>query len=112
MNFFFYQLRARTTIAISRDFQEDKMWLNGRFLVKFTLIYHVLCSDYAEFVLRDIGDITITHIRTSCKKCLSVSGRVQKMHINDVAMKKYVTTNKSIVKYFRILSSFTSAILA
>jgi hypothetical protein len=27
-------------------------------------------------------------------------------------MKKYVTTNKSIVKYFRILSSFTSAILA
>jgi hypothetical protein len=35
-----------------------------------------------------------------------------KMHINIVTMKKYVTTNKSIVKYFRVLSSFTTAILA
>ena len=75
-------------------------------------IYHILGSDYAEFVQRDIGDVTITHISTPCKKCISISARVQKMHINDVTMKKYVTTNKSTVKYFRILSFFTTAILA
>jgi hypothetical protein len=43
---------------------------------------------------------------------LPISARVQNMHINDVTMKKYVTTNKFTVKYFRILSSFITAILA
>jgi hypothetical protein len=68
----------------------------------------MLGSNYAEFAWRDIGDVTIAHISTPCKKCISISARVQKMHISDVTMKKYVTTNK----YFRILSSFTTAILA
>jgi hypothetical protein len=43
---------------------------------------------------------------------LPISARVQKMHINDITMKKYVKTNKSIVKYFKILSSSTTAILS
>ena len=76
------------------------------------IIYHILGSDYAEFAQRDIDDVTITNISTPCKKCISISARVQKMHINDVTMKKYVTTNKSTVKYFRILSYFTTTILA
>jgi hypothetical protein len=68
----------------------------------FIRIYHILGSDYAEFARRDIGDVTITHISTPCKKCISISPRVQKMHISDVTMEKYVTTNKSVVKYLRI----------
>ena len=75
-------------------------------------IDHILGSDYAESARSDIGDVTITHISTPCKKCISISARVQKMHINDVTMKKYVTTNKFVVKYFRIWSSFITAIVA
>jgi hypothetical protein len=33
----------------------------------------------------------------ACRKCISISACMQEMHINDVTMKKYVTTNKSIV---------------
>ena len=72
----------------------------------YIIIYHILSSDYAEYAQRDIDDVTITHIRTPCKNCISISVRVQKMHINDVTMKMYVTTNK----YFRILSSFVTVI--
>jgi hypothetical protein len=45
-------------------------------------------SDYTEFARRDIGDVTITHISTPCNKCISISARMQKMHINDVTLKK------------------------
>jgi hypothetical protein len=76
------------------------------------VIYHILGSEYAEFAHRDIGDVTITHISTVCKTCISISARVQKMHINDLAIKTNVTKNKSTVNYFRILSSFTTANLA
>jgi hypothetical protein len=69
--------------------------------------YHILGSDYAEFARRDIGDVTITHIRTPCKKSISISARVQKMHINDVTMKKYVTKIKSVVKYFIYYGNFS-----
>ena len=76
------------------------------------MVYHILGSDYEEFTRRDIDDVTITHISMPCKKSISISAHKQKIHINDVTMKKYVTTNKYVVKYFRILSSFTTAILA
>jgi hypothetical protein len=36
-------------------------------------ISHILGSDYAEFARRDIGDVTITHISTPCKKCIFMS---------------------------------------
>jgi hypothetical protein len=67
-------------------------------------LYHILDSDYAEFARRDIGDVTITHISTPCKKCLSISARVQKMHINDVTMKKYVTIDNQVCS--QILQNF------
>jgi hypothetical protein len=75
-------------------------------------IIYLRGSDYAEFARCDIGDVTITYISMPCKKCISISMRVQKMHINDVTKKKSVTTNKSVVKYFRILSLFIITILA
>jgi hypothetical protein len=52
----------------------------------FLKVYHILGSDYAEFARRDMGDVTITHICTPCKKA-----RVKKMHINDVKMKMDTT---------------------
>jgi hypothetical protein len=42
-------------------------------------IYHILGSDYAEFVLCDMGDVTITHISMQCKKCISISAPMQKV---------------------------------
>jgi hypothetical protein len=44
--------------------------------------YHILGSVYAGFARRDIDDVIITHISTPCKKCISISARVHKMHIN------------------------------
>jgi hypothetical protein len=81
-------------------------------IIIIIIIYHILGCDYAEFARRDIGDVKITHISTPCKKCISISAHLQKMHISDVTLKKYVTANKSVDKYLRILSSFTTAILA
>jgi hypothetical protein len=75
------------------------------FKKKYKTFYHILGTDYAEFARRDIGDVTITHISTPCEKCKSISARVQKMHINDATMKKYVTTNKSVVK-LNVLQNF------
>jgi hypothetical protein len=60
-------------------------------------VYHILGSDCAEFAWHDIGDVC--HIYPYLHA-------MQKMHINDV------TTNNSIVKYWRILSSFITTILA
>jgi hypothetical protein len=45
---------------------------------KDNCFYHILGSDYAEFARRHICDVTITHISTPCKKCISLSVRVQK----------------------------------
>jgi hypothetical protein len=64
---------------------------------EYYFFYHILGNDYAEFARRNIGGVTITHICTPCKKCISISARVQKMHTNDVTMKKNVTAHKSIV---------------
>jgi hypothetical protein len=47
-----------------------------------------LGSGHEEFAQRDIGDIKIMHICTSCKKCISISAHVQKMHINYAIMNK------------------------
>jgi hypothetical protein len=49
----------------------------------FFIIYFIIAR-------RDIGDVTITHISTPCKKCISISARVQKMHINIVRREKQV----------------------
>jgi hypothetical protein len=38
-------------------------------------IYHILGSDYAEFAQHDIGDVTITHISTPSKKCISMTSQ-------------------------------------
>jgi hypothetical protein len=62
-------------------------------------VYHILGSDYAEFARRDFDGVTITHISTLCKKCKLISAHVQKMHIIDVTMKNYVTTNKYFIYY-------------
>jgi hypothetical protein len=51
----------------------------------------VAFSDFVEILA------TSPLVRTPCKKCISIM---------------YVMTNKSVVKYFRILSPFTTAILA
>jgi hypothetical protein len=72
----------------------------------------MLGSDYVEFARRDMSNVTITQISTPCKKCISISARLLKMHINDITLKKYVTTSKSEVKYYSISFLSTTAILA
>jgi hypothetical protein len=70
-------------------------------------IYHILGSDYAKFARCDIDDVTITYMSTPCKKCISISACVQKMHINDVTMKKYnekVRHKKQVFIYYNNFS--------
>jgi hypothetical protein len=113
LGFFFEKYFVFSTI-LSNPFRNFDEISYKEWSVSFCrCLYHVLCSDYAEFSLHDMGNITSTnYMNMSCKKYISISACGQKMHINDVTMKKNVMTNKSIVKYFRILSSFTTAILA
>jgi hypothetical protein len=46
------------------------------------------------------------------KMLINISARVQKTHNTEVTRKRYVTQNKAVVKYVKILSSFTMPILA
>jgi hypothetical protein len=108
-------------VAIISLMMRKNVYLSCKVLIPF-ITYPVLGSDYAEFARRDIGDVTITHISTPCKKCISISARVQKMHINISTCaknayqwchnEKNVTKNKSMVKYCRIFTSSISTILA
>jgi hypothetical protein len=104
-----------TSMETSPSILKETMFARLRNLSKYrnqcNQSVHMLCSD-AELARRDMGDVTITHIRTPCKQCISISAHVQKMHINDVAMKRNVTRNKSLVKYFKIMSLLTTVILA
>jgi hypothetical protein len=74
------------------------------------IIYLVMSMQNLHSVILATSQLSISE--HCAKKCISISARVQKMHINDITMKMYVTTNNSIDKYFRILSSFTTASLA
>jgi hypothetical protein len=67
--------------------------------------YHIF-GGCAEFAQRDIGDVTITYICTPCKKCISISAREQKMHINDITYNEKVCHDKQVYSQIHVLPKF------